>query len=118
MAELTTQEKFKIYLIQYDLFDQIYMDAVAMVPELLKKYSFEELAFILMYLRDELKPTQFTPKFRPIVYNALRLKAMRDKKSIIDTLNNIISSDPDCSSIIKMEMMALAGKFKKKIEAT
>lgn len=114
---LSKEEKFKIFLIQHDMYDQLMIEAVRLCPELLEIYDVESLAFITTYLSPQLKPEQFSPKFRPIVYNALRLKAMKQSKTIIDCLNEIISNDEECKKIIAMELKTQAAIYQKKIES-
>lgn len=113
---LSERDKFKIYLIQHDLLSDYAMETVDLCPKLIEQFNYNELPFILSYLIPKVKPEQYTPKFSPIVYDAVRLKAMRSSKSIIDTLNAIIAKDPECSQIIEQELLHLATYYKAKLE--
>lgn len=110
---MTPLEEFKIFLIRHDLSLSPALDIVRYNPELLKKYSMEEIAILATYLTTELRPASKQVKIKPIIYNCCQLAAMKEKMTLVDWLDKTLFEATQ--EIVNPEIEYILDKFHKKI---
>lgn len=110
---MTPTEEFKLYLIRHDLPLSPALDLVKLNPDLLNKYNMEEIAILSTYLTSHMKPAQKQFKIRPLLYNCCQLMAMREKKTLIDWLDGVLSEV--CKELLNKEIEYLLDGVYKKI---
>ena len=110
---MTPLEEFKIFLIRHDLPLRPAYDIAKMNPELLNKYSMEELAILSTYVTTQIIPTQKQIKIRPILYNCCQLMAMREKKTLVDWLDQELTKI--CKDLIRRELEETLASVSRKL---
>lgn len=108
-------DEFKLFLIRHDLPLSPALDIVKLNPDLLNNYSMEEIAILSTYLTVQLKHTQKQIKIRPLLYNCCQLMAMRDKMSLIDWLDKVLSEV--CLELMNKEIEILLKDISRKISS-
>jgi len=100
-----TLEDFKIFLILHDIPINPYFTLVSLCPEILAKYSFEDIIMTAPYLAKELKPKDKTIIVAPIIYNSVILDAMQNKSAIMAHISSILAAKSE--TIIQRELLHL-----------
>jgi hypothetical protein len=110
---MTPIEEFKLFLLRHDLPLSPALDIVKVDPDLLNKYSMEELAILSNYVATPMKPVQKQVKIRPLVYSCCQLMAMKEKKSLVDWLDTTLSKA--CEELLTKEINHLLKDVNRKL---
>ena len=103
---MSKEQEFKIYLIRHFFEPKNPLLLVRLCPELLDKYSFDDLAMISTMMTKELTPQNKSYKIAPLVHQCAIVASMRDPDSntYIEYLTNLLANNKHGSEVIRAEL--------------